>query len=795
MRPICVCALAFLFPALVVAGPHRIGGEDGFRIGQLFELAVPSGDGKLFALAGKEGGFHVLDASTGRVIQTWEGCPPVRSLTFDTVGRLLVLFADGWVRTYDPVHGHCRREVLLADSEADENKRPRFLPGGHFVEITWHAGTIAPLRILATATGQPVGCVNDLDLYDTVTPSPDGKRLAVLRREPGPNSPNPARKRGIDVIDLRLGKVIASVPPPTGWADRLAFRPGGHELLVSIGADLTLFDLANGQSRVLKLEGWPIYGLADPIWSPDGRRLAMCQKVPQMESRACEWDVATGRLLRDESAGMQGPDAIAYTSDGRLLWWNTTGRRLDVREPGRPALVPPTGHTQELRDLAFGANDTLVTLDATGALCRWDTRTGALMSRAQVPSDAGTPRLDPLGRTVLLERGNEFTSFDVASSRLGPVRKAPIPDRISRTPTAAALLSPDGRWFLDWDEGRGRLYDNDHERATWLPPDDQLWSGPRDRTSTASWSPDGRWLAVTRRMTYGGEEAQEFAILQLPGGRLVTRLRVRRERDVRAPLFTPDGSLLLVSHLERVEAYEVATGRLRYQYRHPAAGAFLYPLACSPDNRLLLVLATGLGAHGRAELQLIELATGSVRRTHPWPAGAAHGVTPRLSPDGRRVAIALKDATVQLLNTDSEASSPTEPDALWQNLASPDAAVAGTAVLAAARRPDAERWIRSHLTEPEPAAEPEQPASFWLAELDHDDPARREAARRHLARQPGLLPALEAALTGAHSPEVRRALAELRETADEPPTLTPDTLRRLRLTEALDRLGGPAARR
>src|SRR5262249_10929605 len=133
--------------------------------------------------------------------------------------------------------------------------------------------------------------------------------------------------------------------------------------------------------------------------------------------------------------------------------------------------------------------------------------------------------------------------------------------------------------------------------------------------------------------------------------------------------------------------------------------------------------------------------------------------------------------------------------ALWGHLAAPDAAVAGAAVLAVARRPDAERWIRSHLSEPADVVPPKMPALFWLAELDHDDPARREAARRHLARQLDLLPAVEAALTGAHSPEVRRALAELRETADEPTTLTPDTLRRLRLTEALDRLRSPTTQR
>jgi WD40 repeat protein len=781
-----VCALALALPVLAPAAPLRIGGDDGFRVGQSFTSAVLSPDGRFFAVAGERGGFHVLDAGTGQVVQSWDHCAPVRDLTFDRAGRLLVLDRAGWMRTYDPVHGQCLRELLLTDPGELELPRSSFLPGGHFVEICWRAGRERPSALHETTAGQVVPWVGDLDSNDHVTCSPDGTRLAVVRGRPSAFPVLGSNPRSLQVIDLKTGKVIArwSSPREEEVFDP-AFRPDGRELFVVLGTQPTLFDLATGQSRALRLDDWE-GGFENPTWSPDGRRLVLCRRSRDYGghgTRIREWDVATGRLLCQEYHTPGDLGTIGYGPTGRLLAWNSSGLRLEVHAVGAPRpATTAIGHVDGLCHLAFDGN-ALLTLDKAGILCRWDKRTGDLLTRATLPKKLSLNcRIGPGGR-VLLASEHHFAHFDSVQQRLGPENRVPA------TPDA---LSSDGRWFLDWDTGRGRVFDTEHSRTIWLPPDEKLWPHGRDHHPAAVWSADGRWLALYRRFVLADAPRLEIVFLKLPIAHIVSRVLVESSAGAGIePELTPDGTLLLLATSSGIDAYETATGRLRRRYEPPADGQ-ICPLASSPDSRFLFVAVQRRDAERRIELHLIELATGTIRRTYPWLPGMAFQIPPCFSPDGRWIACALTDATILLLPTDSAATSPTDPATIWRDLASSDAAVAGAAVVAVTGQPDAEQWVRDRIADLLPEiAEPELPALFWLAELEHDDPARREAARRKLARRPDLLPELEATLTGTPSPELRRALTELRDDLQQLPHFTPDALRRLRLAEALDRVARP----
>jgi hypothetical protein len=90
------------------------------------------------------------------------------------------------------------------------------------------------------------------------------------------------------------------------------------------------------------------------------------------------------------------------------------------------------------------------------------------------------------------------------------------------------------------------------------------------------------------------------------------------------------------------------------------------------------------------------------------------------------------------------------------------------------------------------APSPEQLAG-WLKDLDQEEFAARERAAHELERRLDLIaPALRKALAGGPSPEVRRRLTQLIETA-ETGRWSGDDLRALRAIEVLERLGSPEA--
>jgi hypothetical protein len=111
--------------------------------------------------------------------------------------------------------------------------------------------------------------------------------------------------------------------------------------------------------------------------------------------------------------------------------------------------------------------------------------------------------------------------------------------------------------------------------------------------------------------------------------------------------------------------------------------------------------------------------------------------------------------------------------------------------LAAAPR-EAVPFFKDHLR-PVPAVDEGQLAR-WIADLDRDEFARREAAATELAKLGGSAEtALRRALAGEPSLEVRRRLerllANLRQNS-----LAPDTLRVVRAVEVLEHLATPGAR-
>jgi len=140
----------------------------------------------------------------------------------------------------------------------------------------------------------------------------------------------------------------------------------------------------------------------------------------------------------------------------------------------------------------------------------------------------------------------------------------------------------------------------------------------------------------------------------------------------------------------------------------------------------------------------------------------------------------------------------TDPEVLWKELASDDAALAFAAARALATRPkESVPLLREKLKTPAAlAAFDDDPALIpkWLGELDAADPAARDRASKELARfGRAAKPALKKALQGMPGAEAKRRLGELLREAGQP-AVSAERLRAERALEVLEQIGNDGAR-
>lgn len=165
--------------------------------------------------------------------------------------------------------------------------------------------------------------------------------------------------------------------------------------------------------------------------------------------------------------------------------------------------------------------------------------------------------------------------------------------------------------------------------------------------------------------------------------------------------YSPDGRVLAAAD-ERggLRVWDSATGRVRW--RAPAGEAVVRaPAAFSPDGRLLAVASQPFRSE-KGRIHLWEVASGKVRRELTGDIGSVWSLA--FSPDGRLLAAGCQDTTILLWGASESLAQPMkglkaeELDALWADLASDEALVAGRAVARLAAAPhDAAPYLKAHV--------------------------------------------------------------------------------------------------
>jgi WD40 repeat protein len=750
-------------------------------------LAV-SPDGRIVITASGNA-VREWDADTGaaEAIRRLEG-PTATLTTLSPDGKTVALWGTDGLTVWDAGRGEQRLRLPLPDGCM--LTRIAFTPDGRVLVTAEYAGTGGPIRLWDLADGRGRLLAEHAGAVTALTVAPDGMRLAAagsgdhtLRcwdtadgrerwraaAEAGHLAFSPDGRTlasaaygepAVRLWDAETGRPAARRGPPAApGVVSLRFGPDGV-LAVGTPDGILLWDVGEERDRRRLPARGDLFA-----FSPDGRTL-----TGLVEHALQRWDVATGDALYPDTRprGHLAPvETVAYSPDGTLLAtaaFDGDVRAWDVASLTTRRILPGFRRSgwAWLGFLPDGA--TLVTAGNDGPVWFWDVRTGAEVRRL-TPADAaaGTPppslynfhlsadgktvitvvlNPDPTGRAATLGVGETgtLTAWDAATG--GRRWRRTVTD-----PRHTDVFSPDCRWIAS--EG-GLVSDAaTGERRLTLRADHRIGTSAGD---AFAFSPDGALIAgvLCETVTDGVHfraESRGIQVWELDTGAPVARVPTTEYCRFG---FAPDGLTLATVGPDGIGVWDAVSGR--ELYRRPATDP-------------------------------------------PTPYGSPLAI----SPDGRRLAAAAADTTVVVWDL-SPAYRGTEPppltaagaDALWAVLAGADAAKAWAAFGRLTARPaEAIPLLRDRLRPAAPL--PVGRLSRWIADLDDDDAAVREAASRELsavARQVG--PALREALKGDLSLEQRQRIeAELKNEHLLPPG---DVLRVVRAIRTLERIGGPDAR-
>jgi WD40 repeat protein len=581
------------------------------------------------------------------------------------------------------------------------------------------------------ANGKKLKTLGNGDSVEAVAYSPDCQRVAAINREDG---------YSLSLWDLLSGKELwrrQTVPWSPGVQNKLlTFSPSGKRLALAYWNNVLIWDVGSGKEDPC-LEGhrWPVqtivFSLKEGAWvSADG-------------ACVCEWDMAHCQKARHSLIAYHGDSrSLAESYETKLRIYQPDGRPPQLRELITDKLL---GEFAEVKGTYY--NGCFSADGHTVALSRRDKKKEILF--LDVPSRKVRTLLtvdEPVGENLVLSGDGKMlavVSLDETVSLIDSFRGQIV--RRLGTPQAAKPKK----------------------------------KGPRVKLTNGAFSPDGRLLAFGTCV----ERPDDQWKLKVGG----------------LDALPPDAP--------GIRVWNVATGRELRQFNNCMADAprgRIASLCFSPDNKSLAVAlfvnSFRQGDLERGVVPVLEVASGRLRRRFQGHADQVRAVA--FTPDGKVLATGSEDSTILLWDMKRRVRA--EPAANkppaerlgfhWTQLAARDSAEAYDAVLALTETPG--QCIPFLAERLRPVKSPSnKELAKWIADLDATSfKVRKQAFAKLVALHETARPALERALKGNVSLEVRRSVGKMLDALNAM-NYSPTLMRQLRSVEVLERIGNKKARR
>jgi WD40 repeat protein/serine/threonine protein kinase len=483
---------AFIYSCAAAQITHTIYADTDW----VHDLAL-SPDGALLALYCADATVQIWDLHNGKQLHMLPQHASVGSICFLPNGRLVIVGADGWLRSVDPVtatlHAHADLEAPLCRIAADPQSQLLAVGTTHGDVILWngdqahvqerligHVGEVRDVafspdgvylassgvdrtaRIWHVATGSAIHVLTGhTEMVQGVAFSPDGQMLAT----------------GSLDGSVRLWHTTTGYPLRIGYCNLpcgVAFTPDGRELLAIGGLESRVWQLGAPSEPCLLLGHRG--GANAPQFSTDATQII----TSSIDGTVRCWDRMTGRELQqiihpdrvnDVLITPDGHTLLSTCADGVLRCWDLVQQRLRWTEPGHPdptmlTLCPDGQHmvrydatgvvdlrsihtgavvqrfvgiTAECFQVRVSADGTMIAaLDYPGyQWCVWRCRDAALLVRLGGPTD-------PITSADFLPDGQLVVAGEAG------VRIIRLPDIqpclwLCHEPTSVVLLSSDGR--------------------------------------------------------------------------------------------------------------------------------------------------------------------------------------------------------------------------------------------------------------------------------------------------------------------------------------------------------------
>jgi RNA polymerase sigma factor (sigma-70 family) len=771
--------------ALPVGAVARMG-SGRFWSGSTVQSVAFAPDDKALATGHADGIVRMWEAGTGKEIGQFGKHPDaVMAVAFSPDGKLLasrgggVTFQDNSIRLWEASTGRELRRfgasppgsVSSYEGSPSWAFRLAFSPDG---------------KVIATGAGDVTAREHLIRLWDVAT----GKELRQCRGHEGPvrcfafapdgkTLASGSGDRTVRLWDPATGKELHQLQGHQGVVLALSYSPDG-KTLASGGMDgvIRLWESDGGKERSRREVAGSVHSLA---FAGD-RTLAWGDKQGAIHIV----DSKTSQEVRRLERHPFWVSDLSLSSDGKLLASVGSGLDFTVHlweaDTGKKLSPPPDAHQAQVASVTFAADDkTLISASWDGTVRFWNPTTGQETRRpvgdlgivVAVASSLDSKVLAIVadgGRTIRLwdgPFGKELHRLEHAGS--GEFRS------IAFAPDGKTLVVGESRLFGTALEGVAGLWDVNAGKEL------RLFRGHRHTVSAVAFAPDGKTFA-------SGSEDKTVCLWDAATGKEVRRWE--QEGFVTAVAFSPDGETLASADLRTIGLRESATGKELHKLECPQGIA---SIAFSPNGRML-----ASGEHSLVRLWEVETA----REVRRWEGHRHQIPSVAFSRDGRTLASGSHDASVLVWDVTGMMErgrwgrmllSGEELDGLWKDLAGEDAAQAQRAVWKLVATPGQAVTLLGDQLRAVPTADRRRIARL-IGDLDSDQFMTREEATAELERlEEGARPALQKALEGQPSLEVRRRVAQLLRRMEEG-TQSPKRLQALRGLEVLEYAGTPEAR-